>query len=193
MPDMRPTPGHPEAGRVPRIVLAGLALAAYVIVHIAVKTAVGVKNQDTWVAAFSTEMDRYLSLAGSPSSDKAPYLRGKLVAIDVAAREVDGWIQPKLSDELRADSPDETGTAVLIAWDWTQVGAYVDKDTGRETGAGYRSAADVTLVDVAEGRVIERRRFEGEMPASGQSQEGDYRSERPMFKIVKYLEGLPKL
>lgn len=178
--------------KIPRVVLVGVVLVVYVAVRIGTKAAVDVKNQDTWAAMFSTEMDAYLDLRNAPQAAETPYVRGKLVTVDVDKRAVDYWTQPTLSDALRADHPAEAGTAALIAWDWVSVGAYVDEATGRETGTGYRSTADVTLVDLTTRQVIERRRFEGEEPAGGQTREGDYRGERPMFKVVRYLEALPR-
>lgn len=160
----------------------------------AVQSFVAFKNTDTRMAMFEPEMGAYLSLGSlSESADPAnPHVRGKLVTVDVGQSAVDSWTYPKLSKALQAATPDEVGTVALIRWDWKRIGAYVDPETNRETGEAFVSAADVTLVDLADRRVIARAAFEGDPPAGGLTREGDDRSERPMFKIVEWLEGLPR-
>lgn len=158
----------------------------------AAQSLVAFKNQDTRMAHFETVMGDYLALKTLPVTEGEPYIRGRLVTVDVDQGIVDTWTYPKLSETLRATSPDEVGTVGLILWDWRRIGAYVDQETQRETGEAFISTARLVLVDLADRKVITHATFEGDAPAGGQTREGDYRSERPMFKIVEYLESLPR-
>ena len=158
----------------------------------AAQSLIAFKNRDTQTALFETAMGDYLALKDLPVTGGEAYIHGRLVTVDVDRGIVDTWTYPKLSDALRAASPDEVGMVGLIAWDWRQVGTYVDQETQRETGEALVSTAELTLIDLGERKVIARTTFEGEAPAGGLTREGDYRSERPMFKILSYLEQLPR-
>lgn len=179
------------SGKVSRVGWVLLILVV-VLAAKAAQSLVAFKNQDTQMAMFSTVVDDSLGLANLPSVGTPPYIRGKLVTVDVEKRTVDSWTYPKLSESLRAASPDEVGTAALITWGARRVGTYVDRETNRETGEAFVSTAELALVDVVERRVVGRAAFEGDQPAGGLTREGGYRSERPMFKIVAYLEQLPR-
>lgn len=173
-------------------VLWVVAILLVVIGARAAQSLIAFKNQDTRTALFETAMGDYLALKNLPVSGGEAYIRGRLVMVDVDRGIVDAWTYPKLSDTLRAASPDEVGMIGLIAWDWRQVGTYVDQETQRETGEAFVGTASLTLVDLAERRVITHAAFEGDQPAGGLTREGNYRSERPMFKVLQYLESLPR-
>ena len=155
-----------------RIVWVIVILAAYLIGRV-VQSMVDVKNAETQAAA-------------------EPYLHGKLLLIDTERRAVDQWVYPKLPKALRSRSPEEVGTVGLVTWGWEQVGVYVGDGTKEETGKAYVSTVEVALVDPATRTVIGRISLQGEPPAGGLTRKGDYRSERPMFKLLQYLETLPR-
>lgn len=153
---------------------------------------VAFKNEDTVMQVLSTEAERYAGLASLPDAGTEPYVAGKLLTIDVEKRAVDFWTYSKLPQELKAMDPSDIGTVALITWGWKLVGDYVDHETREKTGEAYRSTADVALVDVNARVVVARQSFDGDDPAGGLTREGDYRSERPMFKVLAYLERLPR-
>src|SRR3989338_5876415 len=174
-----------------RIVWVIVILAAYLIGRV-VQSMVDVKNAETQAAAFDTALERYLDLKGLQGSSAEPYLHGKLLLIDTERRAVDQWVYPKLPKALRSRSPEEVGTVGLVTWGWEQVGVYVGDGTKEETGKAYVSTVEVALVDPATRTVIGRIFLQGEPPAGGLTRKGDYRSERPMFKLLQYLEPLPR-
>ena len=114
------------------------------------------------------------------------------MTVDVERGTVDAWTYPTLAPTLRAERPEEVGTVALITWGFKRAGIYVDRETNRETGEAFIGTADLTLIDLVDRAVIGRAFFEGEAPAGGLTREGDDRSERPVFKLIPYLEQLPR-
>lgn len=182
---------HRQCGRVSRIVWVTLILAAFLAVR-AAQSFRAFSQQEDRLSAFAPHIEEYLVLASLPESGGPPQVRGKLVPINVERREVDRWTYPLLPDTLRALRPEDVGTVALIRWDWQHVGTYVEKNTNRETGEAFTGLAELALIDLKERKLITRATFQGALPASGLTREGDFHSERPMFALVKYLEQLPR-
>jgi len=143
--------------------------------------------------AFTPQINAYLEAADWEALEgEEPYIAGKVVTVDTDKKAVDYWTFDKLPEGLRAKSPTEVGTVVLITWDWEEVGKYQDTETGETTGAAKKSLASVTLLNWQEQLIIEERVFEGQPPPESIALDGDYALERPMFEIVDYLKGLPR-
>jgi hypothetical protein len=174
-----------------RVGLVALALAGLIGFRLA-QSFHAFTSEDDRMAAFASAVAEYVKLADAPLASQAPYLRGKLVTVDLDKRAVDYRTYPHLPEDLKAMAPSEVGTVALIRWGREHVGVYVNADTHEETGEAYRSTAEVTLLDWSSRQVIGRTSFRGEAPAGGLTQKGDYQSERPMFKIRRYLEQLPR-
>ncbi len=156
------------------------------------KSFMGFVAQENQRAGFSSHIDTYLKADITPQTSEAPYLRGKLVTIDVDRAEVDYWTYPKLPDDIRALSPDQVQTIGLIQWGWDKVGHYEDVKTGQETGDALQSHARLTLIDWVDKTCIAERTFEGDAPLKGLTRDGDFKSMQPMFQIVDYLGSLPR-
>lgn len=141
---------------------------------------------------FLPYIQSYIETKITRSYEGQPYLRGKCITIDIDQKAVDSLVYPKLSDTLRAQSPQEVGTVVLIRWYWEKEGYYTDAKTGQVTGDAYWGFAKVSIVDWQDKMLIGEEIFTGDAPASGLTRAGDYKSQQPIFKVVQYLESLPK-
>ncbi|MBI3010115.1 MAG: hypothetical protein HYY57_03920 [Candidatus Omnitrophica bacterium] len=115
-----------------------------------------------------------------------------MLIIDGKTGEVDRLAFFKLPDELRAKNEHEVQMVALIKWGFKRVGTYVNEETNQQTGEAFVGTADMTLIDVMDRKVIERRTFEGQNPAGGLTRDGDFKSERPILAVVEYLRGLPR-
>lgn len=143
-------------------------------------------------AAFNPYIDGYLKTEVGAEASGSPYLRGKLVTIDVDRAQVDYWTYPKLPEAIRAASPDQVRTVGLIQWGWDNVGHYEEVDTGRKTGEAFQSHARLTLIDWVDRTCIAEVTFEGKAPVGRTTRDGDFKSMQPMFRIVDYLTALPR-
>lgn len=141
---------------------------------------------------FKPEIANYLAAQEFESSEDEPYIRGRIITIDLDKKTVDSWTYPHLSKEIQATKPAEVSTVGLITWKWEDVGHYEDTKTGQITGKASKSSAILTLIDWQDKKIIEEKEFEGDAPPNAITLKGDYAYERPMFKVVKYLEELPR-
>ena len=143
-------------------------------------------------AGFNSQIENYLTTDIGTASSNSPYLRGKLVTIDVDKGEADYWTYPKLPDEIRALTPDEVQTVGLIQWSYEKVGHYEDPETGEQTGDAFQSHGHLTLIDWVDRTCIAEVDFQGDAPIQSLSYDGDYKGWQPMFKVVDYLTDLPR-
>jgi len=120
-----------QAGKVHPIVWVILTLAVFLGVRFA-QSFMAFSRQDAQLTLFKPHIESYLALTSLPAADGAPYIRGRLVTVDVDNRLVDYWTYPKLSEELRAADPARVGTVGLVSWGKKQAGGLC--------GGGNRSA-----------------------------------------------------
>lgn len=149
-------------------------------------------EQENQRAGFDSHIGEYVNTDIGTQTSDSPYLRGRLVTVDVDRSEVDYWTYPKLPEDLRAATPDQVGTVGLIKWGFEKVGYYENVETGEQTGDAYRSHARLTLIDWVEKTRIAEITFEGAAPVGGLTRDGDFKSMQPMFQIVDYLTSLPR-
>jgi len=149
-------------------------------------------EQEKQRARFTSHIATYLQTDVAADSSDSPYLRGKLVTVDVEKGEVDYWTYPKLPDEIKAVAPEEVQTVGLIEWGWEKVGHYEDAETGQQTGDAFQSYGRLTLIDWIDKTRIAEVTFQGDAPVQSLSYDGDFKGWQPMFKVVDYLTELPR-
>lgn len=174
-----------------RIIAAVVGLVVLLGVGVT-KSFLSFVEQENQRAGFDSHIVEDLKTDIATHTPDSPYLRGKLVTIDVDRAEVDYWTYPKLPEDIRAMTPDQVGTVGLIKWDFEKVGYYENVETGRQTGDAFQSNARLTLIDWVEKTRIAEMTFEGAAPVGGLTRDGDFKSMQPMFQIVDYLTSLPR-
>lgn len=136
------------------------------------------------LSPFNNRIGEYLATA-RPGSEGA-YVKGKILPVNSGDRAVD-WFYYEVPETMRANSPEEVGTVVLLQWGEDQVGQY-----GGSGGGAFVRTCHVTVVDHAKREIVGQSQFRGGDPPRtsrrGSSQHGSY----PTEQILSYLRGLPK-
>jgi hypothetical protein len=179
-----------SANRLHLVVLALAVLGLMAAGPYYVRVAAPRREQSEYQERFAAHIQQYLSLvpADAPlSEDATPYIRGRIVAIDKTAQGGTlSAVHLALPDELRAQSPDDVGTIVLIEWREVRAGIYGDSGI-----VAYRIYADVTIVDEVKKSVVGRETFVGgDPPDTAPSGGGPGRGSQPVSEIVTRLEEL---
>lgn len=140
---------------------------------------------------FAAHLEEYLALAddkAKPDPDARPYLVGKAVAVEKTESGARvGEVHASLPPAIRAETPEEAGTVLLIVWTNAYYGPY-----GSSGAKGYRVNAELTMVNKADKTVLGKALFEGGEPPREQPSEGHGYGPKPIAKIVGYVAGLEK-
>jgi hypothetical protein len=151
---------------------------------------------DSWTALFKPHLDEYLEMAlldwgqpGQPSSlyealEAGGYLRGKLVVVNKNPDKLSP-LNKQLVD-LRAASPEEVGTVVLLSYFEMRVGTFEDRTEG------LQQKCELTVYDLVEKKIVCMRQLEGSMPwvkeGAGDKTGGEVSDDA----ILAILRALPK-
>lgn len=143
------------------------------------------------LAVFAPHLNEYISLAGEnaddphqqmlhaqPASD--PYLRGRVVAIQIRTRTLDDfyfW----LPDDLRAKNPDEVESAIWLYCSGTTLQIEFAAGAKKET---HSYTCDVAVVDLTISAIVATQKFQ-------KTAGGDGYQEALYEEIAKYLAELP--
>jgi hypothetical protein len=143
-------------------------------------------NRSAEAARFEGHIRDYLTIP-KEQFQLGEYLRGQVVAIDVGTREVDEDVFFDLPAGLRAATPEEVGTVVLLKWGTKMVGMY----TGPNGFGGVADAqtCEVTVIDRSIPAVVARRSFQGHDPPTHYN--GTRTGPKPVEEVVNFLTGLP--
>jgi hypothetical protein len=122
---------------------------------------------------------------------RLPYMRGKAAILDEKTGHVDS-AHFKLQEELRASTPDEVGTIVLLTCTSIEVGRYAEpgRTTPSDAPGAYQWVCAATVIDRIIPAELDSEHFEGSVPPSRSS--GPAYGNLPTAEIIKYLEGLPR-
>ena len=172
--------------------LVFLGLIAAFLAHFFIKSFIQFSDQEKQRDVFKPHIHKYISGPYQSAFTNEPYVRGKILSIDVKDSTVDELTFSKLPDELRAASNDEVGTILLCEWYRIKEGEYFSEDTNVKTGDAYRSYANVSIIDVKENKMIHIKNFKGQDPLKATNIDGDFTSMQPMFELIDYIKGLPR-
>lgn len=141
---------------------------------------------------FADKIRDYVALVpqdAEPAPDAKPYLAGKAVVIEKTATGAQvSEVHAALPPDVRAETPEEVGTVVLIEWKDVRGGHY-----GETAALAYRVHGDVRLINLQSKTLLAHEDFPGgdpppQAPAGG----GDGRGSKPIAKIVGYINGLDR-
>lgn len=118
---------------------------------------------------------------------KEPYVRGKIIAIDLNRKKIDKSITRLIPKYLQAHSPMEVGTILQLEWEFRVTGRYT---TGSEAKRVY---CDVSLIDTNLNQIIFKKNFAGTKPPGLKSTSLLNRGSNPKEDIVVWLQNLPRI
>ena len=114
---------RPKPGRDGRITVRAMLITLVILITLALigLTVAGAlvgpsMLQAYQMSALDTQSATFLTAPADPEPKTAPYVRGKLVLIDVKKGHLDPFYR-QLSDDLVARSADEVGTIVWVDWE----------------------------------------------------------------------------
>jgi len=142
------------------------------------------------IGPFKPKIESYVSLTNPglvPGGQDPPpgKVKGRMITVDADKREID-YIYFDLPDELRAETPEDVATVVLIKWSKIEVGKYSD---GR---AAEIQVGLVTVVNVEDKQVVGRSIFQGADPPKSRKSSQSGSGPKPEQPIINYLKGLPR-
>jgi hypothetical protein len=135
---------------------------------------------------FESHLSEYLSFsAHQEKSTDSGHISGKVITVDKVNRKFDD-LYFSLPHNLRASTPDEVGTIVLIECTESIAGTYEDGKNGHSTNCAVR------IIDKSKKVVFPESEFYGEEPPKTKSIHGDWYGARPLKEIVKFITALPR-
>lgn len=170
------------------LTLATLALAAATPYYF--RVVIPERHRARYESRFAEAIPGYLALAPAdelPPEEPIGSAKPKLVVIDKAAGGGSlSAVHFSLPEGLRANSPDEVGTVVLVEWKNMRFGTY-----GESGIVAYRIHALVNVIDPAKKVILAGQEFQGaEPPAQAPRGGGPGYGTKPVDQIVAYLEEL---
>lgn len=167
-----------------------LGCLAIIIVFVIVAVIIGVitqQRQASVVAPFKSHLSEYASMSGLKpiSPTVSPYIKGKVIVIDIDEKDIDDCFFDLPSD-LRAASPEEVGTVIWLDWGEVLIGRYTDG------AGGYQITCKVTVIDKAKTAIVGEATFKGSEPPSVKSGSGDRTGDKPTDDVSDYIKTLPR-
>lgn len=161
-----------------------ILVIAIVGVSSGVRSYIRERTQEQQLAPFYGSIDGYID----PYGLKDPvgiYRRGKVIVVNPREKTVDD-IYFDLPEKVRATSPNEVGTIILLEWTEDVVGHYA------WGGQGYVHTAKVLVIDKAMPALMINRIFRGSDPPSKKIGRGDAYGSKPTGEIISFIMGLPE-
>ena len=133
---------------------------------------------------FDAHLSEYTTATEYQPGD--PYIRGKLLPMDIRQGTIDFVFYQELPRDLRAASPEEVGTVVNRDCVASSVGTYT------RGGGAYRWACELKLIDLSISRILKGPTITGSEPPPTKMGSGDEYGSDPLPEIVAYLVALPR-
>jgi hypothetical protein len=144
---------------------------------------------------FRGYIPEYMVVESSLRTPESPYVRGKIIPINVTEKQVDDlWF--KLPDALRASNPGEVGTVLLIDCASEVAGYYVPEEgePGKSNTLGRQWRCSTDLLDERSHHILDHRYFVGEHPPEKIDSNSlfDVSGPKPYGDMISYLDNLPR-
>jgi hypothetical protein len=134
----------------------------------------------------------YARLPSSSRMTGSPYFNGRAIALTKDAEEKEYRQDYSLLDnDVRAESPEDVGTVVLVTYRRQKFGTYTT--TGYDHLPGYVMVGELTIVDRSIPAVIYRKTFRGERPGENvdiSMSQTEIVGTEPTDKISEFLSKL---
>lgn len=161
-----------------------------ILIGISVATFFGIRSiiRSKTVAPFNQQINTYMGggvpAANEPNRPPAK-VKGKIIPIDVKAREID-YVYFDMPDDIRPIKPEDVGTVALLEWDKVQVGTYSGGSPA------YQQTVRVTVVDKDTRGVIGQAEYQGSMPPQRKKSSESGTGSKPEGEVVNFLKTLPR-
>lgn len=172
------------------LMFSGLVIAF--VGYVLIKNFIQFQAQEEQKDVFKPYLKNYISGKYAQEFTNEPYIRSKVLSIDVNDTTVDEFTFTKFPEELRANKPEEIGTLLLCEWYEVKEGEYYNEETRQKTGDAYRSYANISIIDFKEKKLIYIKNFKGADPLGAFHSDGNFTSMQPMFELVDYINKLPR-
>ncbi len=172
------------ASKQSRTLVVGSSI--FVAVMVVITVTFVLVRQPAHQGRFKGNLDEYLAI-NKEQLDRGAYLKGKMVVISKREMQVDEEVYTALPAELRADSPAEVGTVVVLKWGAQVRGVY----SSNEAFALWHTC-EVTVIDKSISAIVGRQNFRGGDPPVSTTGRGDIYGSKPIQDIVAYLTTLPR-
>jgi hypothetical protein len=114
------------------------------------------------------------------------YLKGKVVLVESELKALSVF-HDDLPGSLRATTPEEVGTVVLIRQNWKKIGKYSDGEPA------LQDIWRITVVDLSRSKVVGRALLRGDYPSTvADTSAGENYGDPPWHELVAYLKELPR-
>jgi hypothetical protein len=141
------------------------------------------------VGKLNAHAAEYAAASGAPSGAE-PHLTGRIVPVDVDKGRVDQDVYVALPSQLRARSPEDVSTVVLIKPGKNVVGHY-GSEQGQEA---IQETAGLTIVDLRSGQQYVGTTVLGPLPPASKTGPQSASGGKPNpDDIAKYLAGLQRV
>jgi hypothetical protein len=135
------------------------------------------------VSSLDSQVGAFLTPPGDPDKDEQPYLRGRLVLIDVRKGHIDAvWRQ--LPAELIARGKDEVGTVLLVDWE-------VEGATATAAHDVKVPVCKLTVIDYERNRSLGDFTFPWEYTYTD-ARRTAIQARRPVVAVADYIKSLPR-
>lgn len=176
-----------------RVVAVVAALTTVVLFIVILFAMFRTPSDEARVQRFASAIEGYTALESAEPAPTRPYRRGRVVIIDLDTRKIDP-IFNLLPPDLRADSPADVGTIVLVRWIPELVDTYYAAH-GQPMAGAYVTNAHVFVIDATIGKRVGTKRIRGESPPDrivrdAGDDTGGYGA-RPNRALLDYIEALP--
>ena len=142
--------------------------------------------QENLVSRLQPHVEEYMKLEVSQSKQR-PYIRGKILPVNIDRKSVDTWLFSKLPARLLADDPGEIGTVVWVSWSRGKVSDHENPEKRQIT----LSRATVTIIDIHTKEILDVKVFHGEENINSENPESSFQRDWPVDKVVEYIVNLP--
>jgi hypothetical protein len=137
------------------------------------------------IKAFEPHLASYKAAGQGTAVGQNPYVRGKVVIVDVTGQEKIDDLYDNLPSNLQAAKPEEVATVVLLKRGERVTGKYTN-------GAiGYRYTCTVTVIDYVDKVVVAQIVIEGDNPPAFTRSRMSAHGSKPSKEIVDYITKLP--
>jgi hypothetical protein len=149
---------------------------------------------DEYLGAAGPEIDAEeytIGLNYEPPLTLPPYRIGRIAAVNVVDRVIDGELTRALPAELVATRPADVGTVIWVRWGETHEGTYHDEGTQQVSGEAYRGYCAVVVIDLAAGEIVGRAYYAAPSPPTTTTGSGDVHTEVDVELVANWIKTLP--
>ncbi len=143
-------------------------------------------------AGVDTDAEDYtLGVAYLPPPNQQSYRIGRVAAVNVADRVIDGKLTRALPAELVATRHTDVGTVIWVRWGETHEGTYHQEGGQQVRGQAYRGYCAVVVIDLAAGEIVGQAYYQAPSPPETTTGSGDVHTQVDVELVANWVSALP--